>query len=36
MSRTARTIGNPLVWAGLALCLPGALLILIGQWFQER
>lgn len=36
MSRVTRIIGNPLTWVGLALCIPGALLIFIGQWFQER
>lgn len=31
-----RTIGNVLVLAGMILSIPGILLAIVGQWFQER
>ena len=34
--RTRQAIGFPFVWMGLILCMPGTILIMIGQWFQER
>ena len=31
-----RAAGTFLVCAGLALCLPGVLIVMAGQWLQER